>query len=338
MRGSTMRAAVYRQPGRVDIAEVAMPDTTQGAALVEIDYCGICGTDLHMMLDGWGTPGSVFGHEWSGRVVDPGGSSLPPGTTVVGLPSAECGACDRCRTGRTSLCRNRPGAGVSLDRGAFARYVSADPRRLVEVPDGVDARAAAYTEPLAVALHAVTLSGIASGDTAVVFGAGPIGAAIIAILRSRRIEVGAIEPGMRRADLATRLGASVLPPDDLDPPAHPGEVRPDAVDVVFETSGARVAAEAGLGRLDGGGTLVLVGTGLDHPRLDTNRIILNELRVTGAFNYDAGGFRAALDLIGGGHLPLDDLIEPETVDLDGLLPAMQQLRAGDLPGKVMVTP
>ena len=338
MVATTMRAAIYRRPGEVEIADVDIPDVADDRALVEVEYCGICGTDLHMMLDGWGPPDSVFGHEWSGRVVEPGGSGLEPGALVVGLPSAVCGECDRCRAGRTSLCRNRPRAGTTLDNGAFAGYVGVDPDRLVAVPEGIEARAAAYTEPLAVALHAVTLSGISDQQGALVTGAGPIGAAIIAVLRARGIAVSAVEPGQRRATLAANLGATVRDAVDLTVTTHPGDTPDDAVDVVFETSGARAAAETGLTQLVAGGLLILVGTGLDHPKLDTNRVILNELRVTGACNHDADGFTAALDLIARGTLPLDLLIEAETVALDGLLDTMHRLRAGDLPGKAMVRP
>jgi threonine dehydrogenase-like Zn-dependent dehydrogenase len=90
--------------------------------------------------------------------------------------------------------------------------------------------------------------------------------------------------------------------------------------------------------LAGCGRLVLVGTGLDFPRLDTGRIILNELVVTGAYNYDEDGFKAALDLIASGSLPLDLLLESDAVGLDGLLEAMVRLRAGEVAGKVLVRP
>jgi threonine dehydrogenase-like Zn-dependent dehydrogenase len=333
-----MKAAIYRSRGEIEVVDIAKPEADDGRALVGIDFCGICGTDLHMVIDGWGTPGSVFGHEWSGRIVDPGGSGLAIGATVVAVPSVACGHCERCREGRTSLCLNRPAAGNGPERGAFAAFVDLDPARLLEVPDGVDARAAAYTEPLAVALHAVTLSDIADNQRALVFGAGPIGAAIIAILRTRGIDVAAVEPGDKRGALAEALGASVWAPADVTAPGHPGETLPDGFDAVFETSGVRAAVESGLGQLVGGGVLMLVGTGLDFPKLDTNRIILNELQVTGAFNYDPNGFQDALALIASGALPLDLLIEPDTVDLHGVLDAMQRLRAGELPGKVMVTP
>ena len=335
--GETMRAAVYRRPGEVDVAAVPRP-VGDGAAVVAIEYCGICGTDLHMMLDGWGTPDAVFGHEWAGRVREPGQTGFEPETLVVGLPSPVCGACDPCLAGRTSLCRNRPEAGTALDRGAFAEFVVAGADRLIPVPPGITAREAAYTEPLAVALHAITLSDLDANRRALVMGAGPIGAAIIAVLHASGITTTVVEPSEARAALANRLGAEVRPLDDLEITSHPGSTAADAVDVVFETSGARPAVETALTQLAPGGMLVLVGTGLDYPKLDTNRVILNELRLTGAFNYDADGFADALSLIGSGTLPLEDLIAPDAVGLDDLLTTMQRLRAGEIPGKALVKP
>ena len=96
--------------------------------------------------------------------------------------------------------------------------------------------------------------------------------------------------------------------------------------------------EAGLTQLARGGRLVLVGTGMHAPRLDNNRILLNELVITGAYNYDANGFASALALLGSGDLPVDLLIEPEDVPLSGLLDAMQKLATADLAAKVLVVP
>jgi threonine dehydrogenase-like Zn-dependent dehydrogenase len=110
------------------------------------------------------------------------------------------------------------------------------------------------------------------------------------------------------------------------------------VDVVLECSGRAAAMEAGLAQLIRGGTLVLVGAGMEAPRFDPNRILLNELVVTGAFTYDQGGFERALDLLAAGAVPVDDLLEPEVVPLDGLLDAMRGLAEGRLAGKVLVRP
>ncbi len=96
--------------------------------------------------------------------------------------------------------------------------------------------------------------------------------------------------------------------------------------------------EAGLAQLKRGGTLVLVGAGMSWPRFDHNRILLNELVITGAFVYDADGFQRALELLASPGFPADALIEPDDVPLDGLLDAVERLVAGELPAKVLVAP
>ena len=107
---------------------------------------------------------------------------------------------------------------------------------------------------------------------------------------------------------------------------------------VFECSGKAVAVETALAQLRRAGTLVLVGTGMAQPRLDANRVILNELRITGSYNYDEHGFETALSLLDSGRLPTQLLIESADVSLDGLQQAMEALVDGRLGGKVMVAP
>jgi (R,R)-butanediol dehydrogenase/meso-butanediol dehydrogenase/diacetyl reductase len=213
---------------------------------------------------------------------------------------------------------------------------------LLAVPDGLAPRAAALAEPLAVALHAITLSGVGPGQRALVLGAGPIGALTIAALKALGVDdVACAEPGEARRALAQAVGATVVcHPDDLEVPsiAEPARVVTGAVDVVLECSGRPAAMEAGLAQLVRGGTLVLVGAGMEAPRFDPNRILLNELVVTGAFTYDQGGFDRALGLLVAGAVPVDDLLEPEAVPLDGLLDAMRGLAEGRLAGKVLVRP
>ena len=337
---STMTAAVYRRPGVVELVEHPVPTIGDHDVLVEVDYCGICGTDLHLVLDGWGTPDRIGGHEWSGRVVAAGDEAgLTAGTLVAGSADATCGACEPCLAGRPSLCTNRAAAGADGFQGAFADFVAAPASTVVAVPDGVDPRAAAYTEPLSVAMHAISLAAPPPDGRVLVFGAGPVGAAIVAVLRTRgHDDVVVVEPTPSRRDLAERLGVRSIAPDELPRPGHPQHLVDRPAAVVFEASGARSAAELGLEQLGRGGTLMLVGTGLDFPRLDTNRVLLNELHVTGAFNYDADGFATSLDLLASGRLPLDHLIEPEAVPLAGMLDAMHALRSGTTAGKVLVRP
>jgi threonine dehydrogenase-like Zn-dependent dehydrogenase len=341
-----MRAAVYRRAGAIDVEERPVPTVGPGDVLIEVSHCGICGTDLHVVLEGWGRPDSIPGHEYSGRIValgsDVDGDRWPVGTLVVGGPEPVCGTCAPCEAGRPSLCDQRDTPGKDDDQGAFARYVLVRHEQLRRVPDGLDARRAALAEPLAVALHAITTSRIRAGQSVMVSGAGPIGALIIAALPSLGVtDIVAVEPGARRAELARRLGATrVIDPADLEVPsiAEPEKIVDGAVHVVFECSGKRAAMEAGLAQLRRGGTLVIVGSGIDPPRFDPNRILLNELIVTGSFNYDATGFEDALTLLASGSLPTDLLIDPDDTDLHDIVTAMHRLVAGEIAGKVMVVP
>jgi threonine dehydrogenase-like Zn-dependent dehydrogenase len=339
-----MTAAVLRGPGRLSVEEVPVPALGAGDVLVAIDLCGVCGTDLHMVVDGWGEPGSWQGHEWVGTVaaVGDGVGRWAVGDAVVGGPAVRCGSCAPCRAGRPSLCVARDAGGIVTEQGGFATFKLAAADELLAPPPGLDRRAAVLAEPLAVALHGITRSGIGPGLRALVLGAGPIGALTVAALRARGVEdVACAEPGERRRALARTVGATrVLDPADLEVPtiAEPGRVVDGAVDVVLECSGKRAAMEVGLAQLVPGGTLVLVGAGIEPPRFDPNRILLNELVVTGAFTYDEGGFDEALALLAAGRLPVDDLLEPGEVSLAGLLEAMVGLAEGRLAGKVLVRP
>ena len=339
-----MNAAVIEGPGRLDVRDIPVPELGANDVLVEVDRCGVCGTDLHLVLEGWGRPGSVPGHEWTGVVaaVGDGVSRWKVGDAVVGGPVPRCGTCRHCTAGRPSLCAGRDTPAVDLHLGALAEYTAAPEDGLLALPGGLASRTAALAEPVAVALHGIERGGVEPGQRVLVLGAGPIGALTIAALRARGVDdVICVEPGARRRQLALDVGAAeVRTPDDLHVPsiAEPGLVVDGAVDVVLECSGKRQAMEAGLAQLERGGTLVLVGAGIDPPRFDPNRILLNELVITGAYEYGADGFPEALDLLASGRLPVDRLLEPDDVPLTGALDAMRQLADGTLAGKVLIKP
>ena len=113
---------------------------------------------------------------------------------------------------------------------------------------------------------------------------------------------------------------------------------PSPFTIAFECSGHAAAAESAFDQLDYAGTLVFVGTGHEMPRINHNRVIVLELTIIGAYNYDADGFAPALELLASGALPLDLLIETDDVRSTTLLGTMHRLAAGELPGKVMVAP
>jgi (R,R)-butanediol dehydrogenase/meso-butanediol dehydrogenase/diacetyl reductase len=339
-----MPAAVLKGPGRLEVEDVPVPAIGADDVLVEVDRCGICGTDLHMVLEGWGAPGSWGGHEWTGRIAAVGDAVTrwQLGDLVVGGPPVRCGTCGMCVAGRPSLCAGRDTPGIGLFQGAFATYKAAGADEVLAMPAGIDPRAAALAEPLAVALHGIERGGAQPGQRVLVLGAGPIGALSIAAMRALGVDdVACAEPAASRQSLAAALGAtSVIHPDDLVVPsiAEPGLIVDDAVEVVLECSGKAGAMQAGLAQLVRGGTLVLVGSGIDPPRFDPNRILLNELIITGACEYGHDGFERALELLASGSLPIDLLLEPDDVPLENMLDAMRDLAEGRRAGKVLVRP
>ena len=136
-----------------------MPRPGPGEVLVEVDHCGICGSDIHTPLDGWAEkPGLVAGHEFTGATASLGAGvkGWEVGETVVGGPSPKCGRCRRCLEGKPSQRENRQGSIVDGHDGAFARYVLVRAASLLRLPPGLTARLAALAEPLAVALHGIT--------------------------------------------------------------------------------------------------------------------------------------------------------------------------------------
>jgi 2-desacetyl-2-hydroxyethyl bacteriochlorophyllide A dehydrogenase len=336
-----MAAAVYVGDGELAVQELPVPTPAPDEVLVEVSHCGICGSDLHLVLEAFARPGSVLGHEWSGTIaaVGDGVDEWGPGDRVVGDADPGCGECRPCRLGRPSVCARREPTDYLAFDGAYCGYRTARADRLLRIPDGLSTREAALTEPTAIALHTVQLSGVTQDDRVLVVGAGPVGLLTIAVLVTRGVhDITVSEPSAVRRERALAVGASrVFAPDELARPPM-GTVVDVPVDIVFECSGHADAAEAALDQLDVAGTLVFVGTGSTPPRINHNRMIILELSIIGAYNYDAAGFGPALELLASGALPLHALIEAEDVGLHQVLGTMRRLAAGELPGKVMVKP
>ena len=337
-----MPAAVYKGNHTIVVEEIPVPEVGANQVLLEISHCGICGTDLHMMMEDWGRPGSTGGHEYSGVVAKVGrdvdGWAL--GDRAVGGPGSGCGACGSCGAGSTNLCESRPNSGLDPFVGAFARYKAVESDALFRIPDGVDLRTAALTEPVAVACRGVRRAAAKAADSVLVTGAGPIGLLTVAVLQAQGVsDVTVSEPSPKRQALALKVGAArVIAPKQLEHPPLPMEIVASPYQLAFECSGRFDAMEAALANLDRAGTLVLSGAGMRRPRFDPNRIIMYELNVTGTYEYTQEDYRFAMDLLTEGRLPAETLIEPDDQPLARLQWAMEQLMAGELAGKVMVVP
>src|SRR5690349_7103159 len=120
-----MRAAVYLGDGAIEVQNIDVPELGPQRALIDVSHCGICGTDLHLVLEQYARAGSVLGHEWSGTIaaVGPDVTGWEPGTAVVVNPVAGCGECRACRSGRPAVClRREPPDLLDFSRGAFTCF------------------------------------------------------------------------------------------------------------------------------------------------------------------------------------------------------------------------
>jgi len=339
----TMPAAVFMGLRDVTVEDRPTPKPGPGELLLEVSHCGLCGSDLHFLLEWGGRAGAIEGHEYSGTVAAIGtevaGWAL--GDRAIGGPSPRCGACEFCRALRPSLCIERNAvAGDNGWQGAFAGYKVVNAAEALHVPDHLSLKHAALTEPLAVALHGITRAGGATPGTRwLVTGGGPIGFLSVAALKALGVDdVVVSEPKASRRVLCEKLGARTVDPAELATPDMPFDTVSEPFDVVLECSGNGRAQESALAQLKRGGTLVLVGAGMARPKFDPNRILLNELVITGAFVYDHDGFPRALELLASGKLANDLLVEQEDYPLSRLLDAAVGLHEGDLAAKAMIVP
>jgi len=218
--------AVACQNGELEVVNVEAPTPGPGQLVIDVERCGICGSDLHarvhadQLADAAAAVGYetimkpadriIFGHEIVGRVAAYGPGTRgqwKPGTRVVGLPIVRHGA-DAHAVGFDTA-----------SPGAYAEQVVLQEAFTFPVPADVPAEKAAFTEPLAVALHAVRRGSVGRGQTAIVVGCGPIGLAVILMLKADGVKkVIASDFSPARRELAVRCGADiVVDPREQDP-------------------------------------------------------------------------------------------------------------------------
>lgn len=331
-----MKAARFHARGDIRIDEIEEPATRPGTVKVEVEWCGICGTDLHEYLEGpifaptadaphpltgEGAP-LTLGHEFAGVVAElgEGVGDLQVGDRVVVEPYVVCGHCDACRQGRYNVCATLGFVGLSGGGGGFSRYVVAE-RRWIHPLGELGTDVGALIEPLAVAYHAVRLSGAQPSHTALVFGAGPIGLVTTASLKAVGVEeVIVVEPAAVRKDKAGAAGADhVLDPREGDVVEAVQEItRGRGADVSFECAGIDQVLAAAIRATRAGGTCVNVAIWGHEASVQMNDLVFGEVNLLGSLAY-CGDHPGTIALVQEGkvdpfqfitgRIGLDDIVE-----------------------------
>jgi len=330
----------------MELRDIPEPVPGFGEVLVDVAYCGVCGSDLHeyaseapsMRAAGVFQP--VMGHEFSGVIsaLGSGVDSHSMGDPVVVHPGGPCGDCYFCRSGAANLCAEQVGTGYRK-QGAYAERVVVGAPQALPLPDSSSLEAAALAEPLGVAIHALNRGGLQAGETVFIAGGGPIGVLTLLAARHKNARMIIIsEPAASRRDLALRLGA-----DHVVDPAQVASVQVREIsgglgcDLAVECVGISRTMDDCLAGTRRGGRIVVAGAFEQPYSVNLLNLLLQEHSIAGTFGY-AGEFEEARDLIVSGKIDVSPLIS-RVVSLDDLPGVFAELTSDrNRDQKVLVRP
>jgi L-iditol 2-dehydrogenase len=303
--------------GNVDIVEVDEPRCGPDQVKLEIAFCGICGTDLHVLHDTFRNyPPVILGHEFSGTVVEVGRkvTNATVGERVAGLgaTAVTCGQCEYCRSGYFIFCASRRGMGHGVN-GAFTRYVVMRPDQLYRIPENFSLDEAAMSEPFAAVVQAVTeIAKVRIGETALVSGPGPMGLLCLKLLVAEGIKtiVAGASADQERLGAALRIGAAAVinvGQQNLNEAIreHTGGV---GVDVAFECAGHPGSVRGCLESLRPMGRYTQVAICGQDIQFPIDLIFYKQLTMSGSVCYTARTWERMMKIYAEGRVRLNDLI------------------------------
>lgn len=343
-----MKAAVLRDQ-KFYVETVTTPVPAAGQVLIKVRACGICGSDLHFykhsahilaMAKKLGAPtadlerglkeGLILGHEFVGEVVALGegaGTSVSIGDRVCSMPFVlkEAGPALMGSTPETP--------------GAYAEYMVLSEALCLKVDPSIPDEAAALTEPLGIAVHAVNKAAIQPGDVAVIVGCGTIGLAITAVLKIRGIEtIIASDLSPRRRALATTMGASeVVNGKEISPVTRACEIAPGAKMVIFENTGAPGMLGRIINEAPQNAKIVVSGIAPGDESFIPMVAIMKELQISFIIYYTMEEFAEALTLVSGNQLNWRPLITA-SVGLESINDAFKALEDPEKHAKILIDP
>ena len=313
-----MTAILVRKIGAFELTEVRVRDLEDDEVLIQVEVTGLCRTDLKLIRVGHRdlTLPRIPGEEVVGVVRKVGGkvTAVQSGSRVYVYPGLWCGGCSACRSGAENLCRGMQIMGFHRD-GGFAEYVIVPAKSVIPVPEGLEAEAAVFAEPLSCCLNALELARVGKGDSVGIWGAGPAGTLLARAARALGAEPFSIEPDRRRREIINGSESS-------------GSGR---FDVCIVAVGSRPAYQEALGAMNPRGRLV-VFSGL-HPSNDELSVSFNQLHyheqtVVGAYGCSYRHGVQALHLIATGAVAVEDMISHRMAlgDLESALDMVENRR------------
>ncbi len=304
-----MKKLVLTDFGKIEIQESPIPVPGPEEAVVQIQYAGICGSDLHVFsgLHPSAQLPLIMGHEACGYLysIQSQRQDVRVGDKVCFHTVRPCGSCENCCRGRENLCGQVKIMGTNLD-GVFTQYLLVDAKRLIPFREDVEMRVAALVEPLTVGVHDVRRAGLRAGASVLIAGAGPIGLILAMTARfAGAAQVLLSEPNPVRIRLAQELGFLAADPNRPDFQDLCDAVSGGAgFDAAFEVTSLQAGFDTCLRQLKKGGVMIQVGMPPKgtHLSLDIDRIIYGETELRGVRHHTMSGMQTAAKIINSGVL------------------------------------
>ena len=304
------------EPG-IDVLDVDKPQISENEILVKIHAVSLCGSDVHVYE--W-TAGYEFmsmprilGHEFAGEVVEVGSlvQGIAVGDRITANPNMPCGKCNWCKIGKIKNCQSKRGMGLTGD-GAFAEFVTLNcAGEIHKIPDNVSMECASMSEPMAVALNGVDLSGFVGGQPAVVLGPGPIGLLTAQILKAfgaTPVIMTGTSADANRLEVARKLGVDIIVNVDEEDPVKAVTRQVGRVNFVFEATGISHTIPQGLKMLNNGGKLMVIGIHAENATVPTIELVRRQKSIIGVYNYNENTWKRCLALMASGAVNPEPMI------------------------------
>jgi (R,R)-butanediol dehydrogenase/meso-butanediol dehydrogenase/diacetyl reductase len=321
-----VRAARFHGKSDIRVEDVDVPAVrADDDVLVEVLFCGICGTDLHEYMVGpivtpttphpltGATLPQTLGHEFSARVVETGSdvSDVAVGDRVAIMPAIVCGRCHYCRRGLGHLCVKFACTGLSAETGGLAQYALLKDYQVSTLPDEVSDVAGAVVEPACVAAYGIDRAGVRGGDVVLVTGAGPIG--ILSAMYASAVGAATVvmaEPNPNRAALARAMDIGpVLDPTSGELASYLADLTHGlGVDVTAECSGSTPGLTTALNNTRRRGSVVQTGLHTKPATIDAMALSEKDISLIGSWCYLITDWPRIIRLIASQKYPVQKVV------------------------------
>ncbi|WP_153730582.1 alcohol dehydrogenase AdhP [Sporosarcina obsidiansis] len=335
-----MKAAIVREfQTELKIEELAKPTPGSGQALVKLEACGVCHTDLHAINGDWPVKPKlplIPGHEGVGIVeaVGPNVTSVKVGDRV-GIPwlYSACGECDYCLEGKETLCHNQENGGYSVD-GGYAEYCLAAADYVAKIPENLSSVEAAPILCAGVTTYkALKVSGAKPGDWVAIYGIGGLGHVALQYAKAMGFNVVAVDIADEKLELAKKLGADITINGMKEDPAEAIQEQVAGVQAAISVAVSKVPFEQAYRSVKRGGTLVAVGLPHEELPIPIFNTVLNGVTVKGSIVGTRIDMKEALDFAARGKVKA----QIETAPLSEVNTVLDKMVKGQINGRIVLT-